>query len=110
MLNVFPTLMEHHNIASISTAALFLLQGDKMPGPVSDSYDPEFGTSANRDDVVDAIEDTVSKISTSLGTKLHNIVKVVQAPTEYGNLHSIKLTEGQLRIIRFSLNRVKETL
>lgn len=79
-----------------------------MPGPVSDSYDPEFGTGANAQDVQDAIQEVVDRIGMSLGPKLHNIVSVVQNPKDYKELHQFKFTEQQLRVIRFGLNRALE--
>ena len=49
-----------------------------MPGPVSDSYDPEFGTSSNAEDVKEAIRFVVNKIGRYLGPELKNIVGVAQ--------------------------------
>lgn len=74
-----------------------------MPGPVSDSYDPEFGTVANAADVREAIEGIVETSTTVLGPKLQHIVSVVQG--EPGRTIPRTLTEREWRIIRFACNR-----
>ena len=72
-----------------------------MPGPVSDSYDPEFGTGANADDVSSAIQSVIDQIGDHIGPELKDIVSVVQSRSR-GELE-IPLTERELRIIRFGL-------
>ena len=79
-----------------------------MPGPVSDSYDPEFSTGANADDVRDGIEKVVAGIGKYLGPQLKNIVEVVQGKS--GNRFKLTFTEQQLRIIRFGLKRALESI
>ena len=79
-----------------------------MPGPVSDSYDPEFGTSANAQDVRDAMYGVTERILVHLGPELKNIVGVAQGPA--GEWHTLKLSERELRIIRFGLNRALESI
>lgn len=80
-----------------------------MPGPTSDSYDPEFGTGANAQDVRDAIQDIVDAIGLYIGSDLKNIVSVVQSPAAT-HRYSLRLTEKQLRVVRFGLNRALETI
>ena len=77
-----------------------------MPGPVSDSYDPEFSTSANVDDVRDAIRGVVKKME--MGPELKEIVGVVQGPP--GKRTIFSLSEREMRTIRFALNRALETI
>ncbi len=77
-----------------------------MPGPVSDSHDPEFGTAANRQDVEDAIREVVTLIGNELGPQLKNVLEVVNGPI--GPLRSLIFNERELRIIRFGLNRSLE--
>jgi len=79
-----------------------------MPGPVSDSYCPEFSTSSNRQLVADAIQEQVDKITELLGPELKYIVSVCAGPQGKGK--TIRLTEKELRVIRFALNRALETL
>jgi len=79
-----------------------------MPGPVSDSYDPEFSTGANAADVRDAIKQTVEQIGKYLGPELKYIVDVAQGPE--GKRTKFLLSERDMRIIRFGLNRALETI
>lgn len=79
-----------------------------MPGPVSDSYNPEFGTSANADDVKQEMKELVSAIGLYLGPELKYIVGVVQGPK--GRKYELSLSEKQLRVIRFGLNRAMESI
>lgn len=79
-----------------------------MPGPVSDSYDLEFSTSSNREDVSEAIQEVVSSISDLIGPELKWIVGVVQGGD--GVTFTAPLSERELRIIRFGLNRALESI
>jgi hypothetical protein len=79
-----------------------------MPGPVSDSYDPEFGTGANASDVKQAIEAVVDRMTSYLGPELKAIVTVAQGP--HGKANRLWLNEREMRVIRFGLNRALETI
>jgi len=79
-----------------------------MPGPVSDSYDPEFSTGANAADVREAIKDIVNQFGKHLGPELKYIVGVVQGPE--GKRTKFALSERDMRIIRFGLNRALESI
>lgn len=79
-----------------------------MPGPVSDSYDPEFGTGFNADSVADGIQGVVDRIAELLGPQLLNIVAVAQG--EPGKVFEVQLAERELRLIRFGLLRALETI
>jgi hypothetical protein len=79
-----------------------------MPGPVSDSYDPEFSTGSNAQDVADAIVEVRLRIDKKLGPKLNNIVAVAQGKD--GKKFDMKLSEKELRVIRFCLNRSAEMI
>ena len=80
-----------------------------MPGPVSDSYDPEFGTGANAQDVRDAIAAVRDTLAAPLPKALRNIVELAhEGPT--GPRHTFTLTENELRLVRFALNRALETI
>ncbi len=80
-----------------------------MPGPISDSYDPEFSTGANANDVREGIQGVVDRIGGVLGDKLLNIVEIVHSE-DLQNKVPIELTEQELRIIRFGLRRAIETI
>ncbi len=78
------------------------------PGPVSDSYDPEFSTGANAHDVRKALEEIVDGIAVHLGPQLKDIVSVVQGAR--GAPFGIRFRERDLRVICFGLNRALESL
>lgn len=80
-----------------------------MPGPHSDSYDPEFGTGANAYRVREAIERQVAALTDSLGPGLKNILDIVDGPAGR-RLPARRLSERDARIIRFALNRALESL
>lgn len=82
-----------------------------MPGPMSDAYDPEFSTRANADRIADAIQDVVDRIDSMLGPQLHDILDVVDGKGEWPmKQFEVRLSERELRIIRFALNRARETI
>lgn len=80
-----------------------------MPRPVSDSYDPEFGTGANADDVRKAIADTGRVIDRAIGRELKDIVQVVQGEDGEDRV-TVTFSERQLRVIRFCLIRAHESV
>jgi hypothetical protein len=79
-----------------------------MPGPVSDSRDPEFGTAANRHDVAKGIEEVIAIATKKLGPQLKNIVEVAQGRP--GRVYVGNLSERHWRLIRFGLKRALEDL
>jgi hypothetical protein len=86
-----------------------------MPGPVSDSYDPEFGTGANAAEVLVAITKVRDLITQRIGSdELKNIVELAEGynATRYEdpNRKPCPFSERELRIIRFALNRELESL
>ena len=85
-----------------------------MPGPVSDSYDPEFSTSENADAVRDAIKKQRDRLSKVLGPQLLPILDIVDDSFEHTLplkfRRTVTFSERDLRIIRFALNRAIETV
>jgi hypothetical protein len=79
-----------------------------MPGPISDSYDPEFGTGHNAHVVRQGLQEVVAKVSEILTSDRQYIVDVVEG--EDGPMHTVPLTERELRIIRFGLERAAESV
>ena len=77
------------------------------PGPVSDSYDPEFSTGANRHEVAEAVRAIVAHIGLGLGERQH-IVDVIHGPR--GRAGVRWLSEAARRVIRFALERALESL
>jgi hypothetical protein len=82
-----------------------------MPGLVSDSYDPEFCTSANAADVASALREVVQKVSYGIACDdLRNIVALAQSQDHRGSQRTVVFSERELRIIRFALNRAIESI
>lgn len=80
-----------------------------MPGPVSDSYDPEWGTGFNRDQIDTALEGVYRKVSRVLGDEPPiYILELVDAKLPE-RLNAV-LTEKEWRLIRFALERARESL
>lgn len=81
-----------------------------MPGPVSDSYDPEFGTSSNADGVRSALDNMYNTVSHILKDKVP--IYILDLVQEEGMMNSItaQLTEKEWRIIRFALERVRDSV
>lgn len=77
-----------------------------MPGPVSDAYDPEFGTAANRADVEELARQAKLTIDELIGQDRLNIVTI--ARLEETQPLACRFDERQLRIMRFCLCRFME--
>ena len=81
-----------------------------MPGPISDSYDPEFGTGQNAQDVREAIAKTGKRIDVVIGEELKDILWIVHSPEDFKTEYPVTFTEQELRIIRFCLIRAYEEI
>jgi hypothetical protein len=80
-----------------------------MPGPISDSYDPEFGTGLNADEVERAVRQLHRRLGEVLGGQPPRyIVGVVQGDS--GPAITATLTEREWRILRFACERASESL
>jgi len=81
-----------------------------MPGSVSDSFVPGFGTRSNAKDVREALERVCRKLTRIIGPKeLRDIVTVAQS-RKHGLHWDVVLSEKELRLLRFALNRALESL
>lgn len=81
-----------------------------MPGPVSDSYDPEFSTGANVQEVAEAILALRDRATEAIGSEeLKNILEVIRGKNGEAKTLLVR-NERELRILRFALNRALETL
>ncbi len=80
-----------------------------MPGPVSDSYDPEFSTGANAGDVREAIQDGIRRLTEVLGPQLKDIVEVAQYSGPEAT-HTFELTEREARALRFASLRALDSI
>lgn len=80
-----------------------------MPGPVSDSFDPEFGTGENCQLIRDELNGAYKAVSGILGNRDPiYVLDLVNSdlPTEI----EAKLTEKHWRIIRFALERAGDSI
>ena len=81
-----------------------------MPGPVSDSYDAEWGTAANGDEIKDAIQAVYDKLSNILGHQPP--LFILDLMQEKGLTRNITagLTEKEWRILRFACERARDSI
>jgi len=81
-----------------------------MPGPVSDSYDPEWGTGANRDRIENELTAMYRELGRVIGGPPKYIMEVVDGTD--GPLLDVQpgYTEKQWRLLRFALERAIESL
>lgn len=80
-----------------------------MPGPVSDSYDPEFGTVDNAAAVRELIEDGIALLATKLGQERVDILALALSENE-GRSIRLQATERVLRGLRFAAFRALESI
>lgn len=81
-----------------------------MPGPVSDSYDPEWGTGANAGEIVDAIQAVYDKLSVILGNQPPLWILDLVRSESLNRIIEAKLTEREWRILRFACERAKDSI
>jgi hypothetical protein len=80
-----------------------------MPGEVSDSYDPEFGTGANAAEVREALARMYDLMTWALdGKPPLPILEVVRG--EFPDVVALDLTERDRRLLRFALERALESV
>lgn len=80
-----------------------------MPGPVSDSYDPEFSTSENCDKIIR----TLRPMYDILSALLHNskpIYILDLIDEDLPEKSTLTLSEKQWRLIRFALERAIDSI
>lgn len=102
-------------IDKIVAACLMELNSQKkmwsnnMPGPCSDSYDPEWSTVDNADRIREALLDMHKKLTSVLGdTPPIFILSLLES--EFNNTMTVMLTEKEWRILRFACERAKESI
>ncbi len=80
-----------------------------MPGPVSDSYDPEFGTREVVDDIDDALRAIYDQLTKILGGKAPRpITELIDV--SYNNQIGALLTEKEWRMLQFAVERARDSL
>ena len=82
-----------------------------MPGPVSDSYDPEWGTSANAEPIIDALETLYDRVTGILGgSPPVDIRQLALEQDDRADAINATLSEWEWRIIRFALERAQDSI
>ena len=79
-----------------------------MPGPISDSYDPEFGTGANAAEIKNAVGAMYNELGKIIGGPPQYILNVVRG--EDGPIIVALFTKKEWRILRFACERADESL
>ena len=80
-----------------------------MPGPVSDSYDPEWGTSAFGKEIKTALDEVYDRLTGILGGRAPiDIRKLITM--ELDDPISATMTEYEWRLVRFALERAGESI
>jgi hypothetical protein len=80
-----------------------------MPGSISDSYDPEWGTSGNASEIIlclDSVYDRVSDVLEHRDSKYILELIDVELPTQI----PATLTEKEWRLIRFAIDRARNSI
>lgn len=81
-----------------------------MPGPVSDAYDPEWGTAAQADEIRGALRQMHGVVSEILS---HSpplyIIQLLSEPLNRA-MPPQQLTEKEWRLIRFALERAADSI
>ena len=73
-----------------------------MPGPVSDSYDPVWGTGSNAAEVRDGIRAVREKLATFINAPPDYILDVIRRREPTGPVPLVPLTVRECRILRFT--------
>lgn len=82
-----------------------------MPGPVSDSYDPEWGTADRASMIQNALLEMHARLGNIIGSSPLPISQVVLGLGDLsGNLIEATLTEREWRILRFACERAAECI
>lgn len=80
-----------------------------MPGPISDSFDPEWGTTANGGEISDALEGMYDRLTGILSDRSPMyILDLVKA--NLSNPIPATLSEKEWRLLRFALERARESI
>ena len=80
-----------------------------MPGPISDSFDPEWGTGSKANDIDDALEEVYDRLTGLLsGAPPMDVRRLVTK--DLPKPISATLTEKEWRLLRFAVERARESL
>lgn len=80
-----------------------------MPGPVSDSYDPEWGTSFNAHCIKEALDGVYARLSNVLDDQPPMDIRVL-IDADLPTLIYASLTQKEWRLLRFAVERAKDSI
>ena len=80
-----------------------------MPGPISDSYDPEWGSSSNVAEIVEILDEVYAKVANILGGQPPMFILDLVKADLPEPIDAI-LTTKEWRIIRFALERARDSI
>ena len=80
-----------------------------MPGPVSDAYDPEWGTRANADEIRKKLDRLYEQLSSVLGYR-EPIFVLDLVRMQLPDLMEATFTERDWRLLRFCVERARDSL
>lgn len=81
-----------------------------MPGSVSDNYDPEWGTSAKAQVIDDALESVYDRLTGFLGGKPPMDIRKLAIADDLERPISQTMTEREWRLLRFAIERARDSL
>lgn len=79
------------------------------PGPISDSFDIEFGTSGKAQDIHEALMEMYDKLTALLGHREPMDIRVL-VYADLSQQISAALTEREWRLLRFALERAAASI
>lgn len=81
-----------------------------MPGPVSDSADPEWGSSANAEEIQDALQEMHKKLTTLLDQRPPMYILDLVRSNKLNKQIDATFREKDWRILRFACERARESI
>jgi hypothetical protein len=81
-----------------------------MPGPISDSYDPEWGTAENARRIRVALAEMYEFVSAILGGRPPMFILDLVDQSLPMKVPTTLLTEKEWRLIRFALERARDSI
>ena len=87
------------------------IMGTIMPGPISDSFDPEWGTRAAAEPIDVALDTLYERVSGILGNR--EPIYILDLAGQHDELRTAvnaTLSEWEWRIIRFAIERAQDSI
>ena len=81
-----------------------------MPGEVSESYDPEWGTGTKANEIDQALAEVYERLCVILYRSSPIDIRRLVSMTDLNGITEVMLTERELRLLRFAVERARESL